>query len=76
MTNFFLRRKKARPPTDHPAYAVGEQLGRWWLRQERRVADGLNAWQSQVSSRTRNAVLLALFVLLATYFIRVFIQTI
>jgi hypothetical protein len=67
MTHFF-RRKPVSPDTNHPAYAVGEQLGRWWLRQEQRVADALNAWQGRVSTRQRNVVLLTLFLAFAAYF--------
>ena len=74
MTNLFFRRNKSQPDTGHPAYAVGERLGRWWLRQEQRVADALSAWQRRVSVRTRNAVLLTIFFAFSLYFICVFFQ--
>ncbi len=75
MIPFFFRRNKQQPATEHPAYTLGEQLGRWLLRQEKRLADALNAWQSRVCVRLRNAVLLTILGAFATYFIWIFIQT-
>ena len=74
MTRLFFRKNKPQPNTHHSAYAVGEQLGRWWLRREQRVADALNAWQGRIGTRLRNAVLLTVFLAFAAYFICVFTQ--
>lgn len=77
MNHIFSRKHQTNQPiTSHPAYAVGEQIGHWFVRQEQHLADWLNHWQGRVSFLVRNAILLAIFLVFTGYFLWIFTHSV
>jgi len=62
--------KKTKKEEEHPAFQVGEQVGKWFSELTIKIANYLNSWQHRVGFLLRNALILSILLLLFAWFIR------
>lgn len=61
--------RKTQKEEEHPAFQVGEQVGRWFSAVTIKIANYLNSWQHRVGFRLRNILILSILLLLFAWFI-------
>ncbi|MBB3841888.1 hypothetical protein FHS57_005917 [Runella defluvii] len=61
--------KKVKKEEEHPAFQVGEQVGKWFSELTIKIANYLNSWQHRVGFRLRNVLILSILLLLFSWFI-------
>jgi hypothetical protein len=61
--------KKTKKEEAHPAFQVGEQVGKWLSELTIKIANYLNSWQHRVGFRLRNILIISILLLLLAWFI-------
>lgn len=62
--------RKIKKEEEHPAFQVGEQVGKWFSDVTVKIANYLNSWQHRAGFRVRNVLILSILFLLFAWFIR------
>jgi hypothetical protein len=61
--------KKTQKEEEHPAFQIGEQVGKWFSELTIKIANYLNSWQHRVGFRLRNILIISILLLLLAWFI-------
>lgn len=61
--------KNTKKEEEHPAFQVGEQIGKSFSELTIKIANYLNSWQYRVGFRLRNALIVSILFLLLAWFI-------
>jgi|JI7StandDraft_1071085.scaffolds.fasta_scaffold158381_2 uncharacterized ion transporter superfamily protein YfcC len=61
--------RKTKKEEEHPAFQVGEQVGKWFSEQTIKIAIYLNSWQYRAGFRVRNVLILTVLLFLFVWFI-------
>lgn len=61
--------KKTKKEEEHPAFQVGEQIGKSFSELTIKIANYLNNWQHRVGFLLRNILIISILILLFAWFI-------